>query len=234
LGKEKERTESKLSRIQEYNTRYVRNLIRNQFSIIHHSDNQIANFAKIAAILLGLASLFGLPQTLEDPSNIFMAGAASSLVILSAICVIVIVYALLNIGGWGIKFKMSPTQSLWWHTDNRLDGLIRKKNTDSIIEKVVEDVIKKIEKQSEEIEYKREVATLVILYARAQDQVKICRRIRYFLIAGILWTFCFFIGYMTGAYGNENIISVMNIIIPGLILVLGICTIILLYYYKMK
>jgi len=165
----------------------IQKLIANQYRVVHHSERLITDFAKIASIILGFASIFGLPQILlQDWWIIPISGFTLTLILLSATCVIVIVYAFSKLGGWDVLYEESPSLSLWWYSDKRLQSMKKDETGDKLVRMIAEEILNRTRSEEEDLELKREAGTLALLYARAEEQFAASRRMKWIFVYGVI------------------------------------------------
>ena len=173
----------------------MRRLISNQYGIVHHTESYIFDIAKLASIVLAAISFVGIPQLFAfDSPNLMMTalvrGLAAGLIMYSLFCILVIAQAIWSIGGFNLDLKSGIKASLWWYSDSRLVNL-KMSDSESTVKtflQVHEEIQEKIEKNPDDMTYVEESVTLSFLFLRTEKQLKVARRMKKILVAGLFFS----------------------------------------------
>ncbi len=174
---------------------FVRRLISNQYGIVHHTERYIFDIAKLASIVLAAISFVGIPQLFAfDSPNLMLTalvrGLAAGLIMYSLFCILVIAQAIWSVGGFNLDLKSGLKTSSWLYSDSRLANL-KMSDSESMVKtfmQVHEEILEKIEKKPDDMTYVEESVTLSILFLRTEKQLKVARRMKRILVAGLFFS----------------------------------------------
>ena len=178
----------------------LRNLISNQYSVLHHSEKYITDLIKIISIIIGIVSFLGIPQLLLfQHENIVIATVARSLGVAiltyAILCCCIVIYSILYIGGLNLRLSGTFKPSLWWYDDPEIMKLRKVKNPEELFKKVKRiqrSVLDELSKSEEET-LDDETLTFTLMLLRTQEQLEAARKIRYGLVYGLFLALGFFI-----------------------------------------
>lgn len=179
----------------------VRDLIRNQYGIIHHTERYIFDLVKISSIVLGVISFVGIPQLLSfNSTNPFLTqiswGIGIAMSFYAVVCFVVILMGIWSAGGINLRMLGTFKPSLWWFSDERFSNL-NAKNEKCLLESlepIHREIAEKLMKIPDEETFHMEAMTLLFLYLRANRQLKMARRMKWFLVVGLSIAFGSLIG----------------------------------------
>lgn len=183
------------SEIQENHVELVQKLIANQYRVFHHAQRYIFDLAKIASILLGVVSFFGIPQILSFTSDnliiqAFVNALAVSFAVYAILCCIAVLLAVNSAGGISLRLEGDFVPSLWWFSSKKLTAMRKIKKPERLqkkFEELYKSLADKITDTNVDEKFHWDVFTLGMLYFCTQEQLDAARRIRKILVRGLMF-----------------------------------------------